>query len=146
MSSVQQDLSNKVANKKNAADNKWLSVWDFLKIDRKISEQVFFKIPRTCDRLMGIWPGDMITSKLQYFHISFFIIVSTLAAISQWAYIYKNIKTDLNGILEVIIPSSSLSVTLIKTVILLANRSKLRRIISILHQEWFNGNISTTKC
>lgn len=116
---------------------KWLSLWEFAKIDTVMSADVFFKVPRICDKLMGIWPIDVIQSKLDYLHPVSLLLTLLLASFTQWTFVFMHMSST-DELLASIVPASSLSVTLFKTLLLVSKKKKLRYVLQILNSLWYN--------
>lgn len=117
---------------------KWLSIKDFCKIDTVMTRDVFFKIPRICAQMLGTWPGDILETKLQYCLPITTLGIILLCSFTQWSYAYTHLNS-VYDVLSVVIPSSTLTVSLVKTLLLLLVRKELHRIMFILHHEWYIG-------
>lgn len=117
---------------------KWLSVKDFGKIDTILTRDVFFKIPRICGQIMGTWPGDIIETKFQYCLPILTLGIILLCSFTQWGYAYAHLNS-VYDLLSVVIPSSTLTVSLVKALLLLLVRKEIHGIMYILHYEWYIG-------
>lgn len=101
-------------------------------------EKEYLRVPRFALRTLGFWPHDKLLSlKVLPLTILSFTIL-TLGVIAEVSFSYTHVK-NLPLALDALCPALTKSVTVVKFVMLLLNRTEVAKMLDDIKHKWMNG-------
>lgn len=101
-------------------------------------EKEYLRVPKFALRTLGFWPHDKLLSfkVLPLAIVSFTIL--TLGVIAEVSFSYTHMK-NLPLALDALCPALTKSVTVVKFVMLLINRTEVAKMLDDIKHNWMNG-------